>query len=372
MAALLGGCALLADYGFDSYKERPGGGGAAGAGGAGGADPTTTSSSSGTAGGGGAAGGAGGEGGSGGAGGAGGDGGAGGVILELTAGTLKPASLAIDATQVYWTASNQFMQPDGTVNRIGKDGQNQALIASGMPSPNSIEVNSSAVYWFTSQNDTATIYSTPKAGGAVTPVHSPSAGVVDIAVNDQDVFWTSSSSGIWTMGVDGSNPHAIIAGQDTAGEIVIDAGGQKLYWLNKGVVNMNDGQVMRANRDGTAVEMLASGQAFPLHVALDSGRVYWTTLKGGVFSVNKDGTGAATHVPQIMNSLPASGVAADSTYVYFSKGQEVRRVPVTSMTSSVVYDAGLGVTAQEIKVDGQAIYFLTTQASGGSVFKIEK
>jgi hypothetical protein len=162
----------------------------------------------------------------------------------------------------------------------------------------------------------------------------------------------------------------LIAGQDTAGEIAIDAGGQKIYWVNKGFINMNNGAVMRANRDGTAVETLAANQGFPLTLTLDATRVYWGTLNGGLFSANKDGSMPAIHVTPVLGHPPVSGVAVHGSYIYYSQLTELRRLPFGSMISSLVYDGSPEENPKEIRSDGQALYFVTTNGSGGKVFRL--
>jgi hypothetical protein len=374
-AALIGGCALLAGYDFGSYEQHPEGGGAAGPGGAGGSDPT--SSTSGMAG----AGGTGGasstsstssSGGGGGGGGGGGSGGGGG-LLELYNGPNKPVSLAVDADTVYWTTSEVYMQPDGTVNRRDKDGQNYESIITGLASPSSIEANISGIFWFTVENNVSTIFRKLMPSGMVTPINDlMTETAVGLAVTDQQVFWSASSSGIWRMDADGSNPQPILPGQSSAGALAVDAVGQKVYWLNVGNIQMNDSEIMRADTDGTNAETIAPNQPFPFAIALDAAKVYWATANGGVFSVNKDGSGLFTHVPAMLGNPPASDVAVDAMDIYYTTNTQVRRVPIGSAGSSLVYEAGAGNTPKQIEVDSDAIYFTMTTMDGGSVLKLAK
>jgi len=112
------------------------------------------------------------------------------VNVVLAPSETQPWSIAIDATNVYWTDKSN----PGSVKSIGINGTNPVTLASGQGAPWGIAVDSNFVYW-TNFNDN-TVVKTPIGGGTVytlasEPQQNPSA----IAVDNVSVYWIDQGGG---------------------------------------------------------------------------------------------------------------------------------------------------------------------------------
>jgi hypothetical protein len=127
------------------------------------------------------------------------------------------------------------------------------------------------------------------------------------------VYWTDGDIGRANLDGSGAND-GFIAGA-RVGAVAVDAG--HVYWTNVGFQAPDS--IGRANLDGTApnhnfisdVEIAGSG------VAVDAGHVYWTNA-GGIGRANLDGSGI-DH--SFIAGTQAGAVAVDGEHVYWSDFQ---------------------------------------------------
>lgn len=375
-ALLIGGCALVADYDFGSYEERPdtptstsqtGTGGMTGsttisAGGAGG---FTTASATGGMGG---LGGAGGEGGMGGVGGMGGAGGSNPLVVELYEGNDQPTSLAIDGEHVYWTTSKQFMPTVGRVRRKAKSGVGAIEeIASAQNEPLGVSLTANDIYWYATEGAGSRIYTSPKTTVAPATVYTSPEVIIGFTTSEQFLYWTDGSDSIRRIDTGGGAPQLLVSGQSNPGPIAVDSAG--IYWVNRGQVGMGNGEVKRANLDGTNVELLAELEEFPLAITSDALNVYYVTLAGAVRTAPKDGSAVFTNV-QSTDGPPCNDVTVDATQIYYTKGNSLLRVQIGTMIGSAIV-FGLP-NPQRVQVDATEIFFTTLDTPIGSVLKTAK
>lgn len=132
-----------------------------------------------------------------------------------------------------------------------------------------------------------------------------------------DIVWTDGAGdqNVWRAGLDGSSPAPIILGQFSAPEgIDLDLSTGKIYIADnggEGGVGSNP-SVVRANFDGSGIEVLATGGR-PSDVALDvaGGKMYWTDWAGNsnVWRANLDGSNAEVLISGLLSD--PSGIALD-------------------------------------------------------------
>jgi hypothetical protein len=159
--------------------------------------------------------------------------------------TQYPTSVAVDTMNVYWATSTLPGSTAGSINSIGSDGGNAAVLASGSFAADSLAVEGTTLYWagfVTSVADGVT-----STGGAVTKVSmvsgientlasQPRRGVTAMSVDDSSIYWLTEvpSGSVMKTPLSGGPSEPLAPGQArNATAMVVDA--TSVYWIN--VVN---------------------------------------------------------------------------------------------------------------------------------------
>jgi hypothetical protein len=110
--------------------------------------------------------------------------------------------------------------------------------------------------------------------------------------------------------LDGSNPHAIVSGQNEPAAVAVDL--SHIYWTNISTSTIN-----KANLDGTGVTTLLSGQNNAFGLAADSSHIYWTCncSNGTINEANLDGGNPHAIVSGLNSPF---GVAVDINHIYWT------------------------------------------------------
>jgi hypothetical protein len=104
-----------------------------------------------------------------------------------------------------------------------------------------------------------------------------------------------SGGRIRSMRPDGSNRHVIVVDCHLPDGIVVDVEAGHIYWTNMGVPNLNDGNIERADLDGSNRKVIIplgiTHTPKQLHLEKGSGKLYWCDREGmRVMRANLDGT----------------------------------------------------------------------------------
>lgn len=104
-----------------------------------------------------------------------------------------------------------------------------------------------------------------------------------------------SGGRIHSMKVDGSDRNTIVSDCHHPDGIVVDAEAGHIYWTNMGVPHLDDGSIERADLDGSnRITIIPQGVTFTpkqLHLEKASGKLYWCDREGmQVMRANLDGT----------------------------------------------------------------------------------
>ena len=118
--------------------------------------------------------------------------------------------------------------------------------------------------------------------------------------------------------------------------VAIDESTDKIYWAEGQVKN---GAIMRANMDGTEIEVVAAGLKNPQGVAVSDGVVYWAeTMAGTIRYISTDNLDdAPSTLIQGLSKPIGVFVDADSHTLYFSEtgAKRIQYVDLNVGSSSV-------------------------------------
>ena len=215
-------------------------------------------------------------------------------MLVDTGGGLRGVAVDPAAGKLYWTNVDT-----DKIRRANLDGSNpEDLVTEGLAFPMAIALHPpiNKLYWgeqSLAQIGSANLDGSNAAPLISTPFHS---GLEVDAVNGK-LYWSTSITAeegeILRANLDGSNVEIVVTEIDKPADIALDIAGGKIYWTDY-VVDV----VRRANLDGSNVETLyvVGANLNPDGIVLDlsDGKVYWgqavTTNRDKIIRMNLDGS----------------------------------------------------------------------------------
>lgn len=185
-----------------------------------------------------------------------------------------------------------------------------------------------------------------------------STGRGGIMTDAENVVWTNEDSGeVVSSGVRKDGPLRVLAsGQARPYSVTMDT--THVYWANE-----KDGTLSRVSREGGPVEVLVRGQTWPAGTALDETHLYWIDRTAGlVMRIPKTGG-----EPHILTKTPVGSLSAAlmGTHLYWTSHDDSRllRVPKTGGSPEVVAQGQ--ICPFDIVTRGHDIFFSKNHFQGG-------
>jgi hypothetical protein len=231
--------------------------------------------------------------------------------IAIVADEYSIGGLAVDATNVYWSAG-------GDLKTVALTGGTPTVLAPGTAV--AIAVDATNVYW---ADKAGSIYKVPIGGGAATVVASWQGIPAGLAIDATNVYWTSSLKGQGTVlqaPIAGGPAVVLASAQNDPRSIVVDA--TSVYWGNAGG-SPAYGSVMKVPIGGGAALQLATSMTGPTGLAIDKSYVYWgnqgtwpeTAINGTLMRVGMGGGAPETLASMLWTT---GALAVDATNVYFT------------------------------------------------------
>lgn len=237
---------------------------------------------------------------------------------------------ALAEPMMYWV--------DYTQDRIERslfDGTSRETVLSAPPgmefsSGIALDLCADKLYWTAGPSgDAQTMYRANIDGSGIEPI-IPDAGhgLWDVEVAGDKVYWSSDTSAylIQRANLDGTGAEVILADPhgnfDIPTALAIDLEQQKIYWTERGGVSEVNGRILRADLNGSNIEVLLTTQEWvdrPQGIALDHlrGKFYWVNrLAGAVWRANLDGSNPQR--PWLGNEALAISIDEAAAYMYFT------------------------------------------------------
>ncbi len=250
--------------------------------------------------------------------------------------------------KIYWTDSgtgNPNPLQNDKIQRANLDGSNVETLLTyenflRLPMGITLDVAGGKMYWTDATRDrirradldgsnVEDILNTRTFGGQSLegPATTPRDVALDLTSDPPKMYWVDAGTlnleegKIWRANLDGSSPEALVtSGLVNPQSIALDTTEGKMYWTDSGTGGPNaleDDKIQRANLDGSNVETLLTFQnqlRVPRGVALDmtAGKMYWTDIvRDRIRRANLDGTEAEDLV--LTRTIAGQSLAGSAT-----------------------------------------------------------
>lgn len=268
-------------------------------------------------------------------------------VTALVEGEDDPTEIGVDDDWVYWL-DTPYSQ-DGALKRAAKDGSNVTALAEHLGQPSSLYVDGEGAWYLAARDDKITIELWNLETKTIETVVRDDAAC-SFNIDDKSVYFTTNAGAIKRYARKG-RPVTLVTKQSSPCSIAVDDSG--IYWANRGSGQPGEGSIVRAERDGKDVTVLAEAQFNPQTVRVDAGWVYWATGDGTIHRVNKGGS--AVEPVRITQSSLIASIDLDASHLFWTEGGSVLTKKKTEQEPTLVAD-GMRL-ARGVAIDSRFVYF---------------
>ena len=217
------------------------------------------------------------------------------TVVRANTSAFMPSAIAVGGGFVYWVDYT-----NGNVGRAAIDGSRNTTLASGQPRPSSIAVDATNVYWTNSGVDAATncgalprcfssnggVFKMPLDGGTPVALASSLCGADSIAVDATNVYVGVSGNGsVLQIPIAGGGPLIHTVAEIGVGAVAVDA--HDVYWTSL-TTDWASVMVSKSPIDAPAPTVITPpltavsgssgcGVSTPI-LAVDATNVYWSVV----------------------------------------------------------------------------------------------
>jgi hypothetical protein len=199
----------------------------------------------------------------------------GGAPFHIATGQSKPFGIALEDTYVYWTNLGDADAPTpvaGSVMRATFAGADRYTLAGGQDDAYGVSVDGERAYW-TIHRAAGSVHSAQLPRGAPEPLASMQYFPWSIVATGERVYWRADTKVV--SSVPGGTPETFVAEDVKVYGLAVDD--DDVYWTTVSSVR----KAPRRPDRGGSTAVLASDQPLPQGLAIDDVYVYWTNSDGG-------------------------------------------------------------------------------------------
>lgn len=293
-----------------------------------------------------------------------------GPVRTLASGLDAPTQVVLDGDYLYWVNTSSA----GSVMRVATTGGTPQVLATDQVFPVSLAVDASDVYWTTTGIDAATgqVMRVAKTGGTPAAVVGGLNWPAGLAGDSDHLYWRDDRKGLQRIAKrGGTEPELLVASQTLSEAVAID---DTRVYFDEVSGSGGPGTIRAVAKAGGPVTDVASlPNWFIPTLVVDRGDVYWHN--GGVDSLwHAPAAGSVAATAVFGGGFEMRYIAATQDALFITEMGEpfapggVHQIPRTGGRDRLVTPRGVGLWG--IAVDDSTIYW--TNISDGTLSAIAR